>query len=351
MAIFLNKEERKALCSFLFIYILSAFILISIIVTLYYKNELDKITEKSSMEIATIIMSYEKELMQAEMAKIPYVFTHPEEFFNVALLDKNNNIIHSSFENLPMDLNSTKLTIHKLQKPINEINYIVVNEEKSKKEILKLKLIIAFTILIALIFIGIEGYFLSRLLLKPVHSRIEKLNNFIKDSSHELNTPVAALMMSVSNLKKSSFEDKRIINHISISTKMISQIYNSLSFMAFHDIDEVFDETFDIAVLIYEGVSFFNEIAAVRKNTITINLQATFVKMDKSRIQKIIHNILSNAIKYSYPKTDISIELSNYLLKIKNRGLGITQNDQKTIFKRFERRSNYPVSWWIWHWT
>ncbi len=339
MDTFLNKEELKTLWGFLVIYISSALILMVIIAILYYKNETNKIHEKRLMEIKTLIMSYEKELMRAEMDKVPYTFYPPKEFFNVALLNKEKQPLFSN-ANIPVfDFNTTRYTVRELSSPINEVAYIIVDEEKSEQEIFKLNLIIVLSILISSIFVGIEGYFLSRFLLKPVHSRIDKLNKFIKDSSHELNTPIAALMMSVSNLKQSSFDDKRVINHISISTKLISQIYNSLSYIAFNDIDEVFEESFDLALLIQESVSYFNEIAATKENIITAQLQTTFIYMDKSRIQKVIHNLLSNAIKYSYPKTAISVKLSERLLTVTNKGIGISEENKKTIFKRFERRS------------
>ncbi len=339
MDTFLNKEELKTLWGFLVIYTSSTLILMIIIAILYYNNETNKIHEKSLMEIKTVIMSYEKELMRAEMDKVPYTFHQPKEFFNVALLNKEKKSLFSNVKKEIFDLNATHYTVRELSSPINEVAYIVVDEEKSDQEILKLKFIIFLSILISAIFFGIEGYFLSRFLLKPVHSRIGKLNKFIKDSSHELNTPIAALMMSVSNLKQSSFDDKRVINHISISTKLISQIYNSLSYIAFNDIDEVFEESFDLALLIQESVSYFNEIAATKENIITAQLQTTFIYMDKSRIQKVIHNLLSNAIKYSYPKTAISVKLSEHLLTVTNKGIGISEENKKTIFKRFERRS------------
>jgi len=339
MDTFLNREELKSLWGFLAIYISSALILMIIIAILYHSNETNKIHEKRLMEIKTVIMSYEKELMRAEMDKVPYTFHPPKEFFNVALLNKEKQPLFSNANIPTFDLNTTRYTVRELSSPINDVAYIVVDEEKSEQEIFKLNLIIVLSILISAIFVGIEGYFLSRFLLRPVHSRIDKLNKFIKDSSHELNTPVAALMMSVSNLKQSSFDDKRVINHISISTKLISQIYNSLSYIAFNDIDEVFEESFDLALLIQESVSYFNEIAATKENTITAQLQTTFIHMDKSRIQKVIHNLLSNAIKYSYPKTTISVKLSEHLLTVTNKGIGISEENKKTIFKRFERRS------------
>ncbi len=340
MDIFLNKEEQGALWRFLIIYVTSALFLMSIIAILYYNNETNKLHEKRSMEIKTVVMGYEKELMQAEMDKVPYLFHPPKEFFTVALLKEDKQTLFSNFKTPLLDLNTTPYAVHRLATPINGVAYIVVDEENSERDILRLKLIILFAMVISALFVGVEGYFLSRLLLKPVHLRIEKLNHFIKDSSHELNTPVAALMMSVSNLKQSSFKDVRVINHISISTKLISQIYNSLSYIAFYDIDEVFEESFDLALLIQESVGFFNEIASTKENTITAQLQTTFVYMDKSRIQKVIHNLLSNAIKYSYPQTAICVKLSEHLLTVKNEGVGIHKENQKSIFKRFERRSN-----------
>lgn len=339
MDTFLNKEELKTLWGFLIVYVASALILMVIIAILYYRSETYKINEKRLMEIKTVIMGYEKELMRAEMDKVPYAFHPPKEFFSVALLNREKQPLFSNFKNQIVDVNATRYAVRELATPINEVAYIVVDEAKSEQEIFTLKFIIFLSIFISAIFVGIEGYFLSRFLLKPVHSRIEKLNKFIKDSSHELNTPVAALMMSVSSLKQSSFSDRRIINHISISTKLISQIYNSLSYIAFNDIDEVFEESFDLALLIQESVSYFNEIAVTKENTITAQLQTTFIHMDKSRIQKVIHNLLSNAIKYSYPKTTISVKLSEYLLTVTDKGIGISEENKKTIFKRFERRS------------
>ena len=94
MDIFLNREELKALLGFLIIYTSSALILMIIIAILYHNNETNKIHEKRTMEIKTVIMSYEKELMQAEMDKVPYVFHPPKEFFTVALLKEDKQTLY-----------------------------------------------------------------------------------------------------------------------------------------------------------------------------------------------------------------------------------------------------------------
>ena len=191
----------------------------------------------------------------------------------------------------------------------------------------------------SVVFISFIGYFLSKLLIAPIKERIEKLNRFIKDSAHDINTPVSALMMSVSSLKAKGNIDKRVVNHISISAKLISQIYNSLSFIAFNDEDEVLDEEFDLSKLIRESVRFFDEIAEMRGNVILCELEPTTINMDRSRIQKVINNLISNALKYSYAKTEVKIVLKNRVFSIEDKGIGIAKDDQKAIFDRYERKS------------
>ena len=130
MDTFLNREELKSLWGFLAIYISSALILMIIIAILYHSNETNKIHEKRLMEIKTVIMSYEKELMRAEMDKVPYTFHSPKEFFNVALLNKEKQPLFSN-ANIPVfDLNTTRYTVRELSSPINDVAYIVVDEEK-----------------------------------------------------------------------------------------------------------------------------------------------------------------------------------------------------------------------------
>ena len=61
MDTFLNREELKSLWGFLAIYISSALILMIIIAILYHSNETNKIHEKRSMEIKTVIINQLRE--------------------------------------------------------------------------------------------------------------------------------------------------------------------------------------------------------------------------------------------------------------------------------------------------
>jgi len=342
----LNREEKKALISFLIIYVFSAMVLVSIIGFLYYKKEIVSIDDKCSIEMSNTAMIVETDLMHAKMEGLKYDFKVPNPNLHVGLYNKNGEALYSNLESNKIFLskksyknNTHEYHVEKLSMPIFDIHYIVVEGSESASERLKLIILIATVIFISAIFISFVGYFLSRLLIAPIKNRVEKLNCFIKDSAHDINTPVSALMMSVSSLKNKEGVDKRVVNHISISAKLISQIYNSLSFIAFNDKDEGMNEKFDLANLIQESVKFFDEIALSRGNSIKCELEETIVYMDRSHIQKVINNLISNALKYSYPNTEVQIHLKDRIFELEDKGIGIAKEDQDAIFNRYERKN------------
>ena len=141
----------------------------------------------------------------------------------------------------------------------------------------KLKLYMLVVFLSASIFIGFVAYFLAKLLLKPVREKVEHLDRFIKDSAHELNTPISVLMTSVSMLKNGKNPEK-MMKYILSSSKQISQIYNDIHFSAFNEINEDVFEEFDLKDLVAESVDYFNDISITKNIQINPNLFSCFIK-------------------------------------------------------------------------
>jgi len=61
--------------------------------------------------------------------------------------------------------------------------------------------------LLGFLFTGVISYLLAKLFMRPIHERITQIERFIQDISHELNTPITALKMSVSRAKKKQIYD------------------------------------------------------------------------------------------------------------------------------------------------
>lgn len=133
-----------------------------------------------------------------------------------ALFDKNKNIIFSYLdEDFNIDFTKKNFSNSKYNYFITTINedeieikYIVMESCQEYNNIINLKYIIISVLVFSVIFIGFIGYLLSLILLKPIRKRVLDMDKFIKDSAHELNTPITVLLSSVSMLKNGKNPEK-----------------------------------------------------------------------------------------------------------------------------------------------
>ena len=90
------------------------------------------------------------------------------------------------------------------------------------KKIEELKLNIISIFFIIYLIIALIGFYLAKLFLRPIREERVKLNNFIKDTTHELNTPVTAILTNIEMIDKSLLDGKlaKKINRIEIATSM-----------------------------------------------------------------------------------------------------------------------------------
>ena len=131
-----------------------------------------------------------------------------------------------------------------------------------------------------------------------------------------------------------------MMKYILSSSKQISQIYNDIHFSAFNEINEDVYEEFDLKDLVAESVDYFNDISITKNIQINPNLFSCFIKMDKTKTQKLVNNLISNAIKYSYKDSIIEVTLKDNILYVRDFGRGISKDEEKNIFKRYKRGNN-----------
>jgi len=344
----LNKNEKKALISFLTIYITSTILLLGVILYIYYKNETRMLEASCSMELHNASMHIKNEIINRHMKNQKF---NPNKLENInikyGLFDKDRNVIFSYLdEKFEVDFSKNRYVnefynyfITTLEEDNIPIKYIVLETCQEVQNKNKLQIFILVILFLSAIFIGFIGFLLSKILLNPVKQRVESMDKFIKDSAHELNTPISVLMTSVSMLKNGK-NPQKMMKYILSSSKQISQIYNDIHFSAFNELNEDVFEEFNLKELVSESVDFFNDISITKNITINSKLEDCFIKMDKTKTQKIVNNLLSNAIKYSKKDSIIEVFLEKNILKVRDFGIGISQEEQKEIFKRYKRGNN-----------
>lgn len=182
---------------------------------------------------------------------------------------------------------------------------------------------------------------LSSLLVRPVQEAFDKQTQFISDASHELKTPVAVIQANADLLLKESGENKWL-DYIIVETHRMDKLVKELLFLSnmkktrLNMVNLNFSRLIEGVVLPYEALSY--ERGRVIETEIKDDIS---VRGDESELEKLISILLSNAVKYSYENTKITLSLSSHhhtaVLKVRNEGIGIRREDRKRIFERFYR--------------
>jgi signal transduction histidine kinase len=104
----------------------------------------------------------------------------------------------------------------------------------------------------------------------------------------------------------------------------------------------------NIETLVKEAVSMvkFSNRHQLQYN---IELDASFVKGDQSKLRQVLLNLVSNAVKYSPRGGMIEISVDNHgsdeiLLSVKDNGIGIPENQLERLFQKFSRVDSAEVS-------
>ena len=215
------------------------------------------------------------------------------------------------------------------------VRYIVLRENELVNTFHQLRMKIIGYLLLSFLLMGVVGYFLGRLFLRPVREQIEALDQFISDTTHELNTPISAILMTIQSLKG---VDEKKMKRLEASAKRLSVMYASLTYRLEGKEEE--PEIFDFAQIIEERVGYIRELIDSKRLQITLELELTEVKMSLSSAERLIDNLLSNAVKYSDVGDSITVTLKNSVLKVSDTGIGIDKEAQEDIFKRYKRANN-----------
>ena len=344
----MNYNEKKALISFLSIYVGSALLLIGTLFSAYYQDEIENLENTCSMELSHASMQIKTDIMNSYIHNKKFTPENLEKKdIRYALFNKDKKLIFSNLDGANFVDFGKKFYesshFHFYVEELNEveipIKYIVMETCLGIESRDNLKVYTVLTFILSAIFVGFIAYFLSRILLNPARERIHHMDNFIKDSAHELNTPVAVLMTSVSMLKKGKNPEK-MMKYILSSSKQISQIYNDIHFSAFDSMHESVEERFRLDELISDSVEYFNDISITKKIIISSDLEEYNILMDKTKTQKLVNNLISNSIKYSNPNTNVIVVLKDGILSVQDFGIGISKNEQIEIFKRYKRGNN-----------
>jgi len=185
----------------------------------------------------------------------------------------------------------------------------------------------------------ILAYFLTKMFLQPIRNYISKIDDFIKDTTHELNTPLAAITMTIETIDKSHLDPKllRKIMRIDIAAKTISSLYQDLTFVALYGKSPNKNQNIDLVHLLDERIDYFAPLADVKGIVFEADFEASTVFADPNKMRILVDNLISNAIKYNSKNGHIRLVLRAGMFSIEDEGMGIAEDKLDDIFARYAR--------------
>jgi len=342
----LPQSEKKTLYRFLSLYIFLVTVILVLTTYLYFTLQKELIEQQKTI----LLNQYANEfLVQLKELKTDTTQTYPvDTSFHTSLYDSKYNLIYSTLSNPKKQLDKIVYDNNKIIRYIKNpseyyknTQYIIVeiiNTQQWKNELLKTIFIYGS---LFFIFMLVIGYFLLNLFLKPMKDTLHLLDRFIKDTTHELNTPISTIVTNIELIDKDNIKDNyltKIINRIDIGAKTISNIYNDLTYLILDNKIISNNQNLLLEPIIQERIEYFKSLAKIKKIEIITSLNPnTTLFIDKIKISKVIDNILSNAIKYNKINGKITIILDENSISIKDTGKGINQEHIDSMFDRYSR--------------
>jgi two-component system OmpR family sensor kinase len=341
-------SEKRTLYRFLALYLFLSVVIVTFISFMYYDFEKNLMLQAQRLSLQKDANSLIHRLKELHVNFEQSDKRYPRyRLFESAIYDSDKELIYSTLKNSSPNLDdivyTDKQRIHYIKEPESYYlgaAYVIVEVEDDGLWLKKVKRNIAIFILLSMSFFMALGYVLSKLFLKPMKDAITLLDNFIKDTTHELNTPISSIIANISMIDKNSLDDKLLkkINRIDIGAKTISNIYEDLTFLTLNHKIMSQDELIHIENIIKERIEYFDILAKAKSIEISLHVDSDFViEIDRKKFSKVIDNIISNAIKYNKRKGKIIINIDTNFISIEDSGIGMKKDDLENIFNRYER--------------
>lgn len=193
--------------------------------------------------------------------------------------------------------------------------------------------------------------------LKRTNAKLKSLDEtkdeFISMASHQLRTPLTAIKGYVSMVLEGDAGElnenqyKLLDQAYTSSQRMVYLIADLLNLSRLRTGKFVIDaSTVNIADVISGEIDQLRETAASRSLTIVYDKPAAFpsLRLDETKIQQVLMNLIDNAIYYTPSGGKIDIRLKKLKdaveFTVKDNGIGVPKSEQRHLFSKFYRAGN-----------
>ncbi|MBN1206716.1 MAG: CHASE domain-containing protein [Myxococcaceae bacterium] len=192
----------------------------------------------------------------------------------------------------------------------------------------------------------------AEVLAQELRQAVQARDEFLSVASHELKTPLTPLSLKLQTLAREAAAQPdspfalKVRAHVEAGRKQLKRLSDLIGDLL--DVSRIssgqmklYWEPVDFAAVVREVAARLEPEAAKAQSLLTVEVpEAVPGSSDRMRLEQIVENLLTNAIKYGAGKP-IQVRLEarseRVTLTVKDQGIGIAPEDQARIFERFER--------------
>ncbi|WP_352421618.1 response regulator [Proteiniphilum sp.] len=202
-------------------------------------------------------------------------------------------------------------------------------------------------IFIAGIIIILLRYYINRLKQRHTEDKIR----FFTNTAHDIRTSLTLISAPIEELNKERDLSEEGRYYLNLATEQSGRLsFVATQLLDFQKVDirkgQLFLAMTDIVDLVFRRQSMF--ATAAKKQHIDLafstNQKSYITALDELKIEKVVDNLISNAIKYSHPESKVEINLEcgkdRWVLEVKDHGLGISDKAKSKLFREFYRGDN-----------
>ena len=191
--------------------------------------------------------------------------------------------------------------------------------------------------LLSLVVLLIIVFMFNSYSLKSKYEIDENVLHLTREILHELNIPISTIQANVSLIERQAKGEEKLLKRLSRirdASERLEHLYEELHYSIKKEIREVEREEIEVGGLVKERVAIMQQL---HRNPFALELEECRVFVDKIGFEKMLENILTNAMKYSSKEREITIGLKDTSLIVKDEGIGMDEETLSQIDKRYYR--------------
>jgi len=171
---------------------------------------------------------------------------------------------------------------------------------------------------------------------------------FFENASHELRTPLMSIKGYAEGILQSVFDKDEAAQVILHEGQKMTELVSGLLYMSRLDSNgaPTAVSTVDVKNLLYDCLESVKPIANRLEKRLNLHTtpDTVIIQTDEERLERVIINILSNALRHAKDEVQINCRISDKLeITIEDDGDGINENDLPHLFKRFYKGTNGKI--------